>query len=161
MKLFSKILSVILLFWMGVLGASVNAGFLSDLVSSWEPSVPYCQWSDKEKCTIKWWVNETENISSVVTDQKASDYIQNVTSYILWFMAIIAVIYIIYAGFNILTWNGDEEKIKKSKNIIVYVIMWIIIMFLAYSIVAFIFDILDSREDSSEIAPTTQLMMYS
>lgn len=161
MKLFSRILSVILLFWIGLFWTNVSAGFLSDLVSSWDPSVPYCQWDDKDLCTLSWGIKETERIGSVVTDQKASEYIQNVTSYILWFMAIVSVLYIIYAGFNILTGAWDEEKIKKSKSIITYVVMGIIIMFLAYSIVIFIFDILDSGSDVPEIDPTTQVLLYS
>ena len=162
MKLFSRILSVILLFWIGLFWTNVSAGVISDIFSTTgDPSVPYCQWDDKVKCTVKWGVEETESIGSVITDQKASEYIQNVTSYILWFMAIVAVLYIIYAGFNILTGAWDEEKVKKSKSIITYVIMGIIIMFLAYSIVRFIFGILDSGNNTPPIAPTTQVLIYS
>jgi Type IV secretion system pilin/REJ domain len=53
----------------------------------------------------------------------------------MWFISIIAVIYIIYAGFQVMTGWGDEEKMKKAKNIITYVIIGILIMWLAYSIV--------------------------
>ena len=38
---------------------------------------------------------------------------------------------------------GDEEKTKKTKNIILYVCIGIVIMWLAYSIVAFVMKTLD------------------
>lgn len=150
MKLFAKILSVIFILWIWFFWTWVQAWFLKDLISSGNPSVPYCQWDDEDKCSIEWWVRETEKISSVVTDQKASQYIQNVIAYLLTFTAIIAVLYIIYAGFNLLTWNWDEEKVKKSKNIIIYVILGIITIFLAYAIITFIFDVLDTADNQNQ-----------
>lgn len=58
------------------------------------------------------------------------------------FVTIIAVIYIIYAGFQIMIWGGEEEKVKNGKNIIKYVIIGIVVMWLAYSIVAWILKVL-------------------
>jgi len=159
MKLFSRILSVVLLFWIGLFWVNTNAFSILELDDRW--SIPYCQWDDKEKCSVEWGIKETESISSVVTDQKASEYIQKIVSYILTFTAIIAVLYIIYAGFNILTGSGDEEKMKKSKSIITYVILGIVIMFLAYSIVTFIFEVLDRNTEESETVSTAQVQVYS
>jgi hypothetical protein len=51
------------------------------------------------------------------------------------FLSIIAVIYIIYAGFQLMVGAGDEEKMKKTRSIITYVILGILIMWLAYPIV--------------------------
>ena len=39
------------------------------------------------------------------------------------FISVIAVIYIIYAGFQLMIGAGDEEKMKKTRSIIVYVIL--------------------------------------
>lgn len=44
----------------------------------------------------------------------------------------------IWAGFQILTSNGDEERVKQSKSTILYVALGIIIIWLAYSIVSWI-----------------------
>ncbi len=77
-----------------------------------------------------------------LTNKPLSEYAQDVVLYFLSFISIIAVIYIIYAGFQILIGGGDEEKMKKAKNIILYVIVGIIIMWLAYSIVEWIMKLL-------------------
>ncbi len=43
-----------------------------------------------------------------------------------------------WAGFTILTSTGDEEKVKKAKNIIVYALIGLLLIFLAFSITRFI-----------------------
>jgi type IV secretory pathway VirB2 component (pilin) len=65
-------------------------------------------------------------------------------------VTLIAVLYIIYAGFQIMTGAGDEEKNKKAKNIILYVVIGIVIMWLAYSIVDFI---IKSIDKSASLSP--------
>lgn len=61
------------------------------------------------------------------------------------FISIIGVLYIIYAGFQVMIGAGDEEKMKKAKNIILYVVIGIIIMWLAYSIVKWAIDLVSPR----------------
>lgn len=53
-------------------------------------------------------------------------------------MSIIAVLYIIWAGFNILTGNGDDAKLQEAKKTILHIIIGIVLMWLAYSIVTWI-----------------------
>jgi type IV secretory pathway VirB2 component (pilin) len=53
-------------------------------------------------------------------------------------VTLIAVIYVIYAGFQIMTGGGDEEKMKKSRNTIFYVFIGIVIMWLAYALVTLV-----------------------
>lgn len=62
-------------------------------------------------------------------------------SYFLSFVSLVAVIYIIYAGFQLMISAGDEEKMKKTKNIILYVVAGILIMWLSYGIVKWIIDL--------------------
>jgi Type IV secretion system pilin len=62
-------------------------------------------------------------------------YVQDVVKYLLGFITIIAIVYVIYAGFQLMIGAGDEEKSKKAKNTILYVIVGIVIMWLAYTIV--------------------------
>lgn len=78
------------------------------------------------------------NINDIEKNRKFSVYIQDVIAYLLIFLGIVGVIYIIYAGFNILTAGGDEDKVKKSKSTILHVFIGLILIFLAFSIVKFV-----------------------
>jgi len=83
-------------------------------------------------------------LDDIETERTLSEYVQDVVVYILTFISIVAVLYIIYAGFMILISNGDEEKVKKSKQTIIYVALGIIIIWLAWSIVTFILMVLNA-----------------
>lgn len=65
-------------------------------------------------------------------------FIQNV----LGFVTIIAVGYVLWAGFQLVTAGGDEEKMKKSKTTIIQVVIGIVVMWLAYSIVTWVMNAL-------------------
>lgn len=99
--------------------------------------IPYCTWNE---CWLQQWVEQVKSsgIMWIITEWTASWYIQRVVIYILWFLSIIAVILIIYAWFNMLTSAWDDEKAKKSKTIIIYSIIWLVIIFLAWPITTFV-----------------------
>jgi len=97
----------------------------------------YCKDSDDcslEKWTqiVKIWINDIEK------NRKASVYIQDIVKYLLTFITVIAVIYVIYAWFKILTSAWNEDEVKKSKTTILSVLVWIVIIWLAYWIVRWI-----------------------
>lgn len=122
--------------------SSANAWFFDDLNDKTEPKSPYCQDDD---CSLEQWIKIVKSgINDIEKEQKASEYAQSIVSYLLGFITIIAVVYIIYAWFQVLTAAWDEEKVKKTKNIIVYVIIWIIIIWLASPIVAWLIDLLNA-----------------
>ena len=102
--------------------------------------IQYCQWSD---CWLKQWIKAIDGIKDIEKGKKASVYIQEIIVKILNYVALVWVIYIIYAWINLLIWGWDEEKTKKSKQIIMYVIIWIIIIFLAGPILKFVIGILN------------------
>ena len=77
------------------------------------------------------------NINDIEKNRKFSQYVQDIIAYLLMFLGIVGVIYIIYAGFNVLTAAGDEDKVKKSKTTIFHVFIGLLLIFLAYSIVRF------------------------
>jgi hypothetical protein len=112
----------------------------SPFVDTWE--LPYC---DHNECGYSSWVKIVkEMVDNNETNKTLSEYVQSVIIYLLTFLSIIAVVYIIYAWFKIMIWWGNEEALKKSRTTILHVIIWIVIIWLAYSIVIFIIDILDS-----------------
>lgn len=100
-------------------------------------SVIYCQEGDN--CSLdRGTAIVSHNINSIEKERKFSMYIQDIVAYLLLFIGIVGVLYIIYAGFNILTSGGDEDKVKKSKTTIFHIFIGLLLIFLAYSIVKFV-----------------------
>lgn len=111
----------------------VNAWIFSD---QW--TIPY------SSSWYEGWVNEIkDHLTNIETTKTLSEYIQDIVKYLLTFISIVAVVYIIYAWFRVLTSNWSEDSLKKSRTTIVYVIIWIIIIWLAWSIVLLILNILN------------------
>lgn len=123
--------------------ASTNAGFFDDFISGGDPSIRYC--NDEGECGLQEGIDVIKDgINDIEKDRTASEYIQDIVIFVLSFVTIVGVIYIIYAGAMILIGNGDEEKLKSSRQIIIYVIIGIVIMWLAYPIVSLILNILNT-----------------
>ena len=117
--------------------------FSSLLAFSWMPSgsnsMRYCSWSE---CGLENGIKLTRDSIDGIEKGRASIYIQEVVLYLLTFITIIAVLYIIYAWVKILTSNGEEEKLKKSKQTIIYVALGISVIWLSWPILRFIFAVL-------------------
>lgn len=146
MNYFSFLARVVVLISLFFLpSATLSAGFFDDFISGGTPDVRYCD--DDENCSLSGGISQVKAaLDDIETDRTASEYVQDVVIYILSFVTIIGVLYIIYAGFLILIGNGDEEKVKNSRQIIVYVIMGIIIMWLAFPIMSLVLEILNTGE---------------
>lgn len=120
--------------------SSTHAWFFDDFIDDSTPDAYVC---DEWECGLDAGIELARNsINDIETDRTLSEYIQDIVIYLLTFISIIAVIYIIYAGFNILIWNGDEEKLKKSKSTIIYVAIGIVLIWLAWPITKFFLNIL-------------------
>jgi len=71
---------------------------------------------------------------------KLSDLAQiifTVINWMNWFVWIAVVLMIIFAGSQIIFSNWDEEKIKKAKKSILYIIIWIVLLIMNYLILTF------------------------
>ncbi|MDP2708800.1 MAG: hypothetical protein Q8O93_01995 [bacterium] len=68
--------------------------------------------------------------------------IQTVISAFLGLLGIIFLILIIYAGYNWMTAQGDEDKVTKAKDTLARAIIGLIIIIAAYSITYFVFNAL-------------------
>ena len=140
MRVFSKILLILILgFW--VFSFNANAWFFNDLL--WDSQVKIDIWIDcwenwQQLCIDAWIEKVKDTVNWIEKERTLSDYIQSVVAYLLTFLSIIAVLYIIYAWFRILTWAWEEEVLKKQKTTILYVIIWIAVIWLAYPITKFI-----------------------
>lgn len=72
--------------------------------------------------------------STQTADQAIQDLIGNAIA----FLYILAVVYALWGGFNILTAGGDEEKVKKGKTVLIQAGIGLVVIFLASSIVRWI-----------------------
>jgi hypothetical protein len=81
----------------------------------------------EEKVTIKGTAtNSAENVVQTLIDRA------------MMFLALVAVCYGIWGGFQIVTAGGDEEKVKKGRTILIQVVIGIIVIWLAGSIVKWV-----------------------
>lgn len=55
-----------------------------------------------------------------------------IINYINGFLALVIVLLIIYAGFLVLTSAGDDEKVKKAKNIVKYIVIGTLLLVSSY-----------------------------
>ena len=72
---------------------------------------------------------------ALVEDSTADVVIQWYIANALTFLYLVAVVFALWGGFNILTAAWDEEKVKKWKTIIIQALIWIVVIFLAGTIV--------------------------
>ena len=78
----------------------------------------------------------------IVVQWTADQVIQTWLQNLLTFLYLVAVILGIWWGFNILTASWDEDKVKKGKTIILQALAWVVIIFLAWSIVEWLIKII-------------------
>ncbi len=86
-------------------------------------------WLDRVDDSLKWSNVEADGVVDGIT---------NIIVYLVGFFYLIAVIFGIYAWFLIMTSAGDDERIKKWKNIFIYVLVGLIVVFLASTIIRFV-----------------------
>ena len=67
------------------------------------------------------------------------------------------MLFAIYGGFTILTSGGDEDKVKKGKNLIIYVVIGLALVFLASQIVTWIIGVMS---DEDIVGTTTAIVQY-
>ncbi len=133
-----KKIILILLIILSYLNLNPNTIF-ADLFDD-NSSIIYCRWDD---CSLDEWTEVVKRwIDWIETNKDASTYIQDIVVYLLTFITVIAVLYIIYAWFKILTSAWDEEKASSAKKIIISVALWILLMWLSFVIVRFILGVI-------------------
>lgn len=74
------------------------------------------------------------------------DIIENIVIYLVGFLYLVAITLGLYAWFIILTSWWEEEKVKKWKNMLVYVIIWLIVIFFSSVLINWIIDTIQSED---------------
>jgi hypothetical protein len=77
-----------------------------------------------------------------VNDRNLADGVNifwKILTYISGFLALLAVVLVIYAGWLIFISAGEEEKLKKAKNILIYVLIGFVALVASHAIFRFFF----------------------
>ncbi len=88
--------------------------------------------------------NPDQISSSTAWDGSLRQMINTTINAVLFFLGIICVIFIIYAGFLYITSQGDEQNTDKAKNILMYAVIGILIILVSYALVNTIFESLQT-----------------
>ncbi len=75
------------------------------------------------------------------------------TSFALSFIGMVAIIFLIYAGFVYITANGEQAKIDKAKKLIWGTVIGILIIFAVYAVVATLLNISAAVNPGVNIGP--------
>lgn len=62
----------------------------------------------------------------------------NMINRVLTFLGVLLMFIVIYAGFLIITSNGEDDAITKGRKMIIYALIGVIVIVLSYTIVNFI-----------------------
>ncbi len=110
-------------------------------------NIPYCQ--NEKDCGIDKWLEEAKEVTGWLVEsgeKPLSEYIIDIVTEILKYVTLVAVLFVLYSWFRIMTSNGDENTVKTARTSIIYVLIGIIVMWLAYAIVMLVIGVLkDSR----------------
>jgi amino acid transporter len=126
-----EILVVIVLWAMLAAANLANAGFLNDKV---KPNIDL----DAGK------VGENAGYESA-TGESALTLVQTVISVFISIIGVLLLVYILYAGYNWMTAEGEEEKVTRAKDTIKRAIIGAIIIIAAYAISTFVISRLEAN----------------
>ena len=75
------------------------------------------------------------------TSEDWKNVIVNLIKYFLWFLAIIWLIFTLKWWFHIMTAAWDDDKLKKWRKTIIFALIWVFIVIIAYFFVRVGFDL--------------------
>jgi hypothetical protein len=90
-------------------------------------------------CKNIWWVNigtcelENKNLAASI------NIFGKILTYLSGFLALVAVLLVIYAGWLVFSSAWEEEKLKKAKNIMIYIAVGFIALIASHVIFRFFF----------------------
>ena len=77
-------------------------------------------------------------------DRPFSEIVTNLVTFVLYLGAILAVIYLVYAGIQYVTASGDAEKAKLARQGIINAIIGIVVILIAVALVTWVSGIVGS-----------------
>ncbi|MEY4722686.1 MAG: hypothetical protein RLZZ324_199, partial [Candidatus Parcubacteria bacterium] len=85
-------------------------------------------------------LDKAASIGLTTTDIRT--LISNIIRYFLGFLGLLAVILMMYGGYQYMISQGDQEKVQKAKQTMVSATIGLVIIMMAYAIAAFVFSAL-------------------
>lgn len=80
---------------------------------------------------------------------------KTIINFLLFLVGAIAVVIIVYAGFQYVTSAGDSSKVATAKNTIIYAVIGLIVAIMAYAIVNFVVDSFSGGSKTTPASSTT------
>lgn len=59
----------------------------------------------------------------------------SIINYALFFVGVIAIVFVVWGGIQFIMAGGDADKVTKAKNTILYAILGVVVIVLAFAIV--------------------------
>lgn len=87
------------------------------------------------------------NASTTTNNLETTDLpttIQQYVNFLMTFLYLIAVLYALWGGFQILTAGGDDEKVSKGKTILIQGAIGLFVIWISGTIVKFVLSVLAS-----------------
>ena len=100
--------------------------------------------SGKLQASVSTWSSQHQMVCGTLAGGKSGDtktlpeIVKNIINVLLYIIGIVAVVMIIFGGFQYITSSGDAAKVTKAKNTILYGSVGLVIAVLAYAIVNFV-----------------------
>ena len=108
--------------------------FMSSYWLAYATSASQLFWRDRVTSTLQWgWDNLIFTLD-------------NILGFLIGLLYFISVVVVIYWWFLILVSGWDDDKLKKWKNLVIYALIWLIVIFLASNIVLWVVDVMSSSE---------------
>ncbi len=81
--------------------------------------------------------------------------VTTIINYFLTFLGLLAVVIVIYAGFRMVAFAGNDGEVKKSQKTIVFTGVGIVIILISYAIVNFFVNVIDGPPSGSSTSTNT------
>ena len=99
---------------------------------------------------------DPEKFNQIGENTSLRQYILNVLNFALTFLGLIALAFIVYAGYLYVTSGGDDANMEKAKKIVLYAVIGILVILAAYALVNTVIQNAGrGTGDRGEIPPTT------
>ncbi len=89
-------------------------------------------------------VDKASTTAGALENETLPQTIQNYVNYLMTFLYLIAVLYALWGGFQILTAGGDDDKVSKGKTILIQGAIGLFVIWISGTIVKFVLSVLAS-----------------